>query len=147
MDGLLTTLASKNLCTCLVVARHRPQFVAPIAQIPLGAFHQATSAQGLCYLTGRCAYLPSVTCYRQSIKPPPPIINFPLPPLPPPPPSTRRTILLDFSQHSTSLSVCHRLIPPEGGGNTSCRLVVSIQIAATGQHHGDCLLGTHQLCE
>ena len=27
---------------------------------------------GWCYPTGRCAYLPSVTCYRQSIKPPPP---------------------------------------------------------------------------
>jgi len=25
---------------------------------------------GWCYPTGRCAYLPSVTCYRQSIKPP-----------------------------------------------------------------------------
>jgi hypothetical protein len=32
---------------------------------------------GWCYPTGRCAYLPSVTCYRQSIKPSPP---------PPPPP-------------------------------------------------------------
>ena len=27
--------------------------------------------RGWCYPTGRCAYLPSVTCYRQSIKPPP----------------------------------------------------------------------------
>jgi len=27
---------------------------------------------GWCYPTGRCTYLPSVTCSRQSIKPPPP---------------------------------------------------------------------------
>ena len=30
--------------------------------------HAARSVRW-CYLTGRCAYLPSVTCYRQSIKP------------------------------------------------------------------------------
>ena len=30
---------------------------------------------GWCYPTGRCAYLPSVTCYRQSIKHPPPPVH------------------------------------------------------------------------
>ena len=39
---------------------------------------------GWCYPTGRCTYLPSVTCYRQSIKPPPP-------PPPPPPDQLTRT--------------------------------------------------------
>jgi hypothetical protein len=29
---------------------------------------------GWCHPTGRCSYLPSVICYRQSIKPPPPPI-------------------------------------------------------------------------
>ena len=32
----------------------------------------ASQPSGWCYPTGRCAYLPSVICYRQSIKPPPP---------------------------------------------------------------------------
>ena len=39
----------------------------PFSTAPLG--HERP---GWCYPTGRCAYLPSVTCYRQSIKPPPP---------------------------------------------------------------------------
>ena len=39
---------------------------------------------GWCYPTGRCAYLPSVTRYRQSIKPPPPPPPPPLPAAVPP---------------------------------------------------------------
>jgi len=31
---------------------------------------------GRCYLTGRCAYLPSATCYRQSIKPLLPLLLY-----------------------------------------------------------------------
>ena len=38
------------------------------------------SLLGWCYPTGRCAYLPSVICYRQSIKPPPPPSPCFLPP-------------------------------------------------------------------
>ena len=38
----------------------------------LATAYWATSAQGWCYPTGRCAYLPSVIRCRQSIKPPPP---------------------------------------------------------------------------
>ena len=47
---------------------------------------------GWCYPTGRCAYLPSVTCYRQSIKPPPP-------PPPPLPLSLSHSLTLSFSRN------------------------------------------------
>ena len=55
---------------------------------------------GWCYPTGRCAYLPSVTCYRQSIKPPPP-------PPPPPPP----TQALRGRARATVCSQCSGLQP------------------------------------
>ena len=50
---------------------------------------------GWCYPTGRCAYLPSVTCYRQSTKPPPPpplslSLPLPLPLVHPGPPRGRQ---------------------------------------------------------
>ena len=37
-----------------------------------GPASRLPSLLGWCHTTGRCAYLPSVICYRQSIKPPPP---------------------------------------------------------------------------
>jgi len=44
------------------------------------ALSLALSLLRWCYLTGRCAYLPSVTCYRRSIKPPsPPPLSLSLP--------------------------------------------------------------------
>ena len=60
---------------------------------------------GWCYPTGRCAYLPSVTCYRQSIKPPPP-----------PPPLSRARALARARYFSLSHTHTHAralaLFPP-----------------------------------
>ena len=44
------------------------------ASSPAAALSSSSASSerpGWCYPTGRCAYLLSVTCYRQSIKPPP----------------------------------------------------------------------------
>ena len=55
----------------------------------LATAYWAASAQGWCYPTGRCVYLPSVICYRHSMKLPPPPFSLPpsLPPTLPPLPS------------------------------------------------------------
>ena len=67
----------------------------------LGGLRRRQCIPGWCYPTGRCAYLPSVTCCRQSIKPPP------LPPPPPPPLSLSLSLSLVFC---FSVPVCDLLI-------------------------------------
>ena len=58
----------------------------------------SSSFSSLFFPTGRCAYLPSVTCYRQSIKPPPP------PPPPPPLSSSSSFCSLSLSALSSFFS-------------------------------------------
>jgi hypothetical protein len=57
-------------CLCPLV----PMGARPSGEWRYSARHRILGHErpGWCYPTGRCAYLPSVTCYRQSIKPPPP---------------------------------------------------------------------------
>ena len=74
---------------------------------------------GWCSPTGRCAYLPSVTCYRQSIKPPPP---------PPPPPPSPLPPDLPLLQASRQRAFCgHSGCSQAGAPHSGPPIVSSIQ--------------------
>jgi hypothetical protein len=87
----------------------------------------ATSAQGWCYPTGCCAYLPSVTCYRQSksllllllsLWPPPPPLSL-VSRSRPPPPLSLVSRSRSFSLSLKSLSSC---LTNASGGAMLCPL-------------------------
>ena len=84
--SILETSATTDLSTCQHNSFVTDSHLALLTHLtPSG--HERP---GWCYPTGRCAYLPSVTRYRQSIKPPPP---------PPPPPI-----------HHLALTLLHKTI-------------------------------------
>jgi len=94
-EGLFSLV---SCCPCTMPACLSLRFLMHTHTLSLSLGHERP---GWCYPTGRCAYLPSVTCYRQSIKPPPP----------PPLSLFLLLLLLLLSMHNASASVTVPVLP------------------------------------